>query len=258
MEQNNDILEKIRKLLALSESSNEYEAASALAMAVRLSRKYDIDLEKVKGTVITDKIEGMDIFVRSQIERWVKSLFCGLAPLFGCHCLFGHSVVNTGRSYGDRWVGSRLHQRIIIYGQERDKKAVEYVGIFLVRALRKLWLEHRDEVVWKMRHMYSLPLTEHSIRQDYLCGAVVSVLDKAKELFAHEEEECAETTALVLCKHQAVMKYISDVRKPKSVRLNFGSQSLAGAFGRRDGEDVDILTPIEENDCQRACIGMKK
>lgn len=42
------ILEKIRKLLALSESPNEYEAALAAARARALLDKYDLSMDEVE------------------------------------------------------------------------------------------------------------------------------------------------------------------------------------------------------------------
>ena len=44
-----DVVEKIRKLLELSKSDNEHEAASAAAMAQELMVKHAIEEEEIRG-----------------------------------------------------------------------------------------------------------------------------------------------------------------------------------------------------------------
>lgn len=83
----NDIITKIRKLLELSKSTNEHEAANAAARAADLMLKHQIeeaDLEAHGGEAKPDPITDEAIDERGKWVSWKGWLTMGLAEAFGC------------------------------------------------------------------------------------------------------------------------------------------------------------------------------
>lgn len=98
-----DIIEKVKKLLALSESSNPNEAALAQARAAELMLKYSIDLSAIDTS--DDQLqadEPVDIFVFEADEgnktTWKGSLAGSIATFFNCKIFWqGPSLMFVGR-----------------------------------------------------------------------------------------------------------------------------------------------------------------
>lgn len=88
-----DILDKIKKLLALSSSPNANEAASALRRAQELMEAYGIDRESVVAAeIVEEEIERRGGAKPSAFEAY---LFATLARAFGCRSFL------RGYDYGD-------------------------------------------------------------------------------------------------------------------------------------------------------------
>lgn len=79
------IMEKVKKLLSLSESDNEHEAISASLMAQKLLAKYNLDIEAVTGKVKEEDIEETSVMVESG-DSWKYALAFGLADNYCCKC----------------------------------------------------------------------------------------------------------------------------------------------------------------------------
>ena len=79
-EMSEKITEKLRKLLALSHSTNEHEAAQALAQAIRLAAKHGVDIEKLKGTEFSGSISEEDAMVKAGFKAWERQVF-GWRPM---------------------------------------------------------------------------------------------------------------------------------------------------------------------------------
>lgn len=235
-----NVTDKIKKLLALSHSDNENEAARALAAAVRIARQHDIDLERLKGTEFMEEIDGEDAFVKSRLEIWETTLFYELAKYFGCRMLTGHSFIPPKRydEYG------RLPECFFVYGVERDRRTVIYLATYLRRCLLRLWRENKKAVLTKMLRL-APRTTEYAIRRDYLRGATRSVLAKAKEIF-DRDPDITESNALIVKKGYAVDRYIEDRIKPRTSPSRATMAGIAAEFGREDGKDIDIRKPLDE------------
>lgn len=81
------VIEQVQKLLALSKSSNENEAALALAKAESLLEKYRLDMTQIemmtgqKEEIIEDKDP---VFDSEKIVLWESNLAIRVAFLYGC------------------------------------------------------------------------------------------------------------------------------------------------------------------------------
>ena len=229
-----NITDKIKKLLALSHSDNENEAAQALAAAIRIARQHDIDLEKLKGTEFMEEIDRDNVFVRSRFEAWETSLFYGLAKYFGCRVLTETRYVN----------GTHDNETFVVFGTERDRQTVDYLATYLRRCLLQLWKKNKSAVLMRMRYV-SPTTTEYAVRRDYLRGATASVLRKAKEIF-DRDPEASSGNALMVKKGYAVDRYIQENIKPRETHDRTGAMCASALFGAADGKDIDIRRPLDE------------
>lgn len=230
---NDNILEKIKKLLALSHSDNEHEAARALAYAMKLARKYDIDLDAVKGTEFTEKIEEEDALVKAGLSRWEIFLFQGIAEEFGCRLLTGLKFTPEHKE----------KKRIIVVGQKKDRAIVIYLATYLRRCVKDIYKKNKSRLEYEAMLK---GVTNYKVKQDYCYGAVISVLKSASELFKQEADtaENEASTALIQKKCYAVDKYIDDlnIRTARSSSYRPGFAILNGVA---DGKEISINRPLE-------------
>ena len=235
-----NVTEKIKKLLALTHSDNENEAARALAAAVRIARQHDIDLERLKGTEFMEEIDSEDALVKSRLEIWETTLFYELAKHFGCRMLSGHTYIPPKRydEYG------RLPKSFTVYGTKRDRQTVIYLATYLRRCLLQLWKRNKSAALTKMR-ILSPQATEYAVRRDYLRGATASVLRKAKEIF-DRDPEAASGNALIVKKGYAVDRYIEEKIKPRQSASRTGPMCASAMIGAADAKDIDIRRPLDE------------
>lgn len=235
-----DITDKIRKLLALSHSTNEHEAAQALAQAIRLAAKHGIDIDKLKGTEFSGSISEEDAMIKAGFKTWESQLFVGIAGIFGCTMLNGYKF-NSKRGKCDR--------RLIVCGAEQDRAIVVYLAKYLHRQVQKLYVQNKKQVYHKvlLEHLFSPMPTLYKIKQDYLCGAVITVLRSAKEIFKTEApEEYRAQCALVLKKEYAVQNYLKEKKIGKAKKSSFDFTSGAERFGALDAESISIRKSLKE------------
>jgi hypothetical protein len=99
------IIDKIKKLLKLGESSNQHEAASAMARAASLMDKY-----KIEQAILTEEEEGEEKEAISEEEcilyginkrrrsHWRRELANAIAKANGCYVFYrGAQVITLGR-----------------------------------------------------------------------------------------------------------------------------------------------------------------
>lgn len=88
------VLDKIRKCLALSESSNPHEAAAALRQAQALMRKHEVDSVDVAMSEITEA--GVKASGTNALPLWEHGLACCVSDICGCKVMFAHGA-RSGR-----------------------------------------------------------------------------------------------------------------------------------------------------------------
>ena len=124
-----DAIEKIRKLLALSESPNENEAAVAASKAAQLMEQFGIEAERVRRDSgekrETDR--HYERFAQSgrAAQDWNTDLGNEVARLFGCRMLFG----DEGMTF---------------YGLRADAKAAGAIYRYLADNVLRLAVEESD------------------------------------------------------------------------------------------------------------------
>jgi hypothetical protein len=128
------IIDKIKKCLALSQSDNPNEAASALRQAQALMKKYGVDAAAVADAEIGEA----DVDVQSANVRrppmWEARLVVMVGEAFGCR-----GLIYQGTKQGE---GRRGKARYRYVGLTANVLTAAYCTTVLLRQLRKSRHEH--------------------------------------------------------------------------------------------------------------------
>lgn len=205
---NERILDRVRKLLKLSHSNNEHEAANAAVRAAELMSEHAISeamLEVVKADDepaphIAERIveDGLDIEEQTkQRVAWRDRILSPLALRFNCECFYG----------------GRENSNLIAFGRESNVAAWRYTGMYLIAEVDRLadeaWLKEGADLAavgqrprtWKSAFrlgaadvIYERLYAEYYKRKEKEKAHAEA---KAKELAAAAGETANEQTALV-------------------------------------------------------------
>jgi len=163
-----EIIEQVQKLLALSKSSNEHEAALALARAEALLEKYRLDMTQIEmmGGGKEDIIEDQDpLFDSENLAPWETRLAHGIAYIYGCTTI-------------------RLNNKLIrIIGRSSDIMFVRYLVTYITLELFRF-----SAALYKKRKDY---------KNAYFLGAVDVIIQRLKEAQAATQENYTNKFAVV-------------------------------------------------------------
>lgn len=224
MEDNNRIIDKIRKLLALSNSSNEHEAALAASHAQRLLSAHNLamaDIESEQKPQSADKVEAS---VSKTLPKWVRHLSAGVCSAFDCQ---GIHHPATGK--------------MTFIGVGADVQIAAYTFTYLDKTIRRLCSYYMK------RHANENIPTRHRelMRQSYYLGAVSTI-----NLTLREQKVQTPITpgALVPIKEGLIKKAMADIGPTRTVRSRRSYiDSHAYTKGQKDGQHVGIHKGISGN-----------
>ena len=89
------IIERIRKLLRLSESANPHEAALAAQRVQQMLSEHNLTMESIGRDAETDKARQVNRKTRKELEKWAHALASHTANAFDCQ--YFHDP-NTGET----------------------------------------------------------------------------------------------------------------------------------------------------------------
>lgn len=158
------IIDKIRKLLALSESSNEAEASAAAAKAHQLLRAYNLSLEDI-GTGDKSQVIWENHIQMAKLANWRI-----------------HLAGEVARSnYSRALVASRRGSQVLIFvGRQHNTAASRVLFEYLEAVVMRLGRQLKDRRFSKEKFRDGLV--------DGLCRRLITM----------RQEEAQETTALVV------------------------------------------------------------
>lgn len=124
------ILNKVKLLLNLSNSSNVNEADNARAMANRLIEKYNITPEELKSLESQPEKYSSDdlLFHTFKIVNWMQHLAVACAKHFYCYIVQETIKPNSGSEEYNYYV----------YGEDEDEQAVKFVFSSLFKKIHNL------------------------------------------------------------------------------------------------------------------------
>lgn len=247
------IINRVRKLLALSESPNVNEAASAAAKAQELILKYNLDLAQIDTGEDDPRKDYMHETIglgvkRGQVTNWRRDLMLVLAKYNLCKAI--------------PFIGMPI---ISIIGQPHNVEMVQHLYVYLTRQFDRLADEEWDAVKrnngGKAPIVYSqiagnhTPLHAKKFKSSFGHGAVVSVGQRLRDAM---EDADAQTTALVVTNEEELERAQDRFINPKSlVKRDAGpAPDYASAFsaGVEAGQNVPLNRPIESSDSSRQLL----
>jgi hypothetical protein len=220
-----DIIAKVKKLFDLSTSSNENEAALALAKARGILSKYNLSMADLPADEIKDAVDitTASTEVGKVLRRWVKVLLAHVATGFQCESLI------------QRQIGPPL---VMFIGTPADSAVALQSFSFLHKELNRL----ADIALPQIRR----ELGGHgkvSLRYDYLEGATSRIGVKFRNEIQHfQETEAVTCKDLVLVKDRMIKDFMKKTF-PNTIKIkNKPRHGSVDAFNRgyRDAGGVKI------------------
>lgn len=215
---NENILRKIKKCLALSQSSEPNEAAAAMRQAQKLMSMYGVEALDLARDEI-DEAEVKSKVSVSRIKDWELALLNTVAKAFGCQLMWRSSHSQSRDVFG----------KYILIGVKAQVQLAQYTADVMTRKLVKA----RGQFVQTLPEMGRWHKTREA---DGFCHGWVAAVKRTVVEFAVPDE----TKRLILEKIEAV----SGKRKA-NVQDRSGSEDGAAA-GYRAGRSESIHRPINE------------
>ena len=224
----NKIVDRVRKLLAMSEdTSSPHEAAIAAKRAASLMQKYNLDNANILISTLTD-----DDIVENTIEsaqgkripRWIMLLLVPVANLHDCKVRYVYQGTNHLKT--PQFIGTT-----------EDAMVAGYVFEFLVRELK--WLAKLYQPLNKLLKGGAKGMN------DFKDGAGSEVRKMLKSITVDKsvaERQAAGGTGLVVCKQQLIESRYS-IKYSKSSSHTYRN-SDARQSGERAGAKVSIRDAI--------------
>jgi hypothetical protein len=202
------IAEKIRRLLALSTSSNEHEAAAAAAKAAELLHRYNLSMAEIQTPA--DRAD----FVREMIDLgnaagWRGVLLGGIANVNGAYV-----VSHGGGRYG-------------IVGQPHTIEIVRYLYEYLAGAIDRL----ADREWARFTGWASSP---RRWKTSFRFGAIDTILSRLEAQKRAHAAESEQSRALIVVTDRALQTAI----KQHYPRLSAGRRIRIGASGYEAGRSA--------------------
>lgn len=217
------IIDKIKKLLALANSSNEHEAALAAAHAQRLLAGHNLAMADITASERPEKADRVETDVARSLPKWVRHLSAGVSSAFDCQAIH-HPA--TGK--------------MTFIGVGADVQVAAYTFTYLDRTVRKLCAGYLKQnagttIAGRQREL---------LRQSYYLGAVSTI---TLQLQDQKKQTPLTPGALVPVKEGLIRKAINEIGPIRTIRSR-RSYINATAYnqGQTDGHQVSIHKGVEQ------------
>lgn len=224
-----EVMQKVKKLLALGASPHKGEAESALAKAHALMMQYVIEQYEIDHL----KDEGVSVYTEKMIHQGKVQFYH--EKLIN-HILNQYFHVQT-ISYRMPHKATMLH----VFGTESNVEFAEFVWHFLTETFEKLWFEFKKEHEW----------LDRTHARSYHLGLAIG-FESTLEKEMKEQLTQAQSTALVCIGTElahAIKEVYPDL-KTHTVRFNNdGNKRYYPNIEKRgfaDGRKIRVARPLED------------
>lgn len=217
-EQRKRALERIRKCLALTSSSNPHEAEAAMRQARKLMDKFNLEASDIEAS----RVEEFWLNIgksKSIPEQWQRMLGVTISEAFGCAVFFSYGTV-AGRHFV--FVGERGQPELCAYAYE--------VLLRQLKESRRKYLADLSDSSRGIRRKKSMLYTEGWIRAIY----------KQVQQFSGVSEESERAIQAYMNQNHAGMKP-SGMKRRKLTEAEY----RAHLKGMEDGEGASLHRPMQ-------------
>lgn len=223
------VVEKIKKLLALSESSNENEAKAALLKAQQLLAKHKLSIKEVKEfKIYNSEIKEKISTVSFTKAKWKAELARLIADNFGCYHYFK----------------SRRTHTITFFGREEDIIVCNIVLEYAVDCI--------NSTVKRLRYKYSKDgYSTKGLENDYALGFI-----KGLNYMFEQQKKANQEWGLVLVKDTEVIEAHKNIKFKRTINTSAKFQGYTEVYykGCEDGEMFSISDKIAEGESKEGTL----
>ncbi len=231
------IIDKIKKLLRLSTSPNEHEAALALQRAMEMMEKYSVD----PGEVRDEEFHAKQFLTGTGYKEYEPYIVHIVSDFF--HVRMVRIVLPKG--WSKRLFKSFMHtdwkERYDIYGKEHHIIIAEFVFMYLCRTFATLWKNARKSLLTsRMRRK-----RRKQVMLNYFYGVYVGLYRKLAEAKAQQAQEYG----IVHLTDEALDKFV--MNRPSVTTGNHKSprkDTAARLAGWNDGRRIEINKTLTSAD----------
>ena len=217
-----DHLDKIKKLLRLSQSANAHEAELAMQRAMELALKHGVDLASLADDAEVGGIVHRFFPLKARLAReWKMALNIAAAHFEVSPC------IDTRR------------RRVLFVGREDAITVADYIVTFLVRESRRLCAVFADEQRAMRRKMTG------GKRAAFMTGFFLAVGQRLRERrfdLMREDERYAIVLKSEADKREEEMGRVFG--KTKSIQLKAPPRSKATMAGWHAGQETNLNRPL--------------
>ncbi|MBY0277923.1 DUF2786 domain-containing protein [Candidatus Binatia bacterium] len=227
------ILSKIKKLLALSASSNEHEAALAAEKAHELLMEHKLSMADVEAHSTDGREEVCEVELewgKTYIDQWRDYLVVDVARAFHCKVLRTHLSRDGKKLRGYRFIG-----------KPTDTGASVAMQTWLTSEIERLTKES------------GLPTWE--LRWSFTCGAASTISKRIRESFDRRMREQPKYGALVVVDDHAVARYMAQRFGGKVRKGGKHARTRINADAFRQGQAAGQTVTLGGRPLQRTLIG---
>lgn len=208
-----DILSKVKKLLAVAEGSNyEQEAQNAMLKAQEFMLKHNLTIEDIEFKEDKKEVTDETAMQTSRMPWYWKNLMMVIGENFRCQ-----PYISKGRI-----------SRACFIGLKEDVKLVKEVFNYAVNTVEKCAKNYTEK--------YKRPgFNISGVKNDYIQGFIIGLRDKFKEQVE------SKGFALMLVKDDAVIQAIENkkLRKGQSSRITRNYNDDAKQAGYQQGRNFN-------------------
>jgi hypothetical protein len=222
------VLDLIRKLLALSTSSNENEAALAASKAQALLLKYNLEMSQIHQEA-GDEVERWD-FQTPYMDSWLGVLINSVATANLCHVVGGKGY-KEGERVGNIFRPGKEVKEFYLFGKKPNLEVVEFMYAYLAGEIDRLTPK-------KMKAKWIA---------SFRLGAVAVVSKRLREELSNFQST-SETTALVVASDKAVStRVIRDFPHLRQGRKTKAADYGAFIDGQAAGKSIQFRQGVAAN-----------
>ena len=244
----NPTLERIKKLLALSKSSNPHEADLAMAKAREIAIDAGIDL--AMAAINMEQAPVKEAFTQGFVSQGKRKNVTQRAVTTILQHHFNVNILYSGsRSEG---------QSIIFIGRNSDVELAVYINGFLNEEFMRRWHRYREQ-------SFQITTEERSAFIYGMQQGLSAKLDERKKQTEQNRFNLLDSTLADKVKNQYQLMVINeDEARSKAVahyypevRKNYSSFKMSGSMdstmaGFREGKSININNPLHGTESQLA------
>lgn len=217
----NKVLERIKKMLALSNDSGatEAERETALHMAYNTLAKYNLSLSDLPSEDTTEARERQDVVISA--DRWARNLSMAVAKLFFCKYFYSQ----TGTSGKDK------HNFV---GRQSNVITAKYMSEYLIKSIKR-----------EASKRYTSPTTPNG--RSFCVGTVRSIGGRVEQMLQQDTESTPGNAVALIGVHkreeEANASWLADEGTSLQTSKGRADNSLrSGAYhsGKEYGKSVSL------------------